>query len=128
MRSNKKIMRRIPAAIAVSALLLLAGRAAMASNTVGSSVSGFGTGTVSGATVQNVTYALSADGVTITGATLTLVGDLSGKVVAAGFNAAALTTCTVGAYIAGANTTSATCAGLSQNNAAATTLAVSVRQ
>lgn len=114
--------------MAVAAVALFAGRAALASNNVGSSSSGYGTGTVSGATVQEVSYNLSPDGGTITGATLTLSGDLTGKSVSAGFNSAALTSCAMGLYVASSNTTTATCTGLSQNNATAGTLAVAVHQ
>jgi hypothetical protein len=57
--------------LAVTALVPLIGRAALASNSVSATTGGYGTGT----TVQNVSYTFSADGATITGATLTLTGD-----------------------------------------------------
>jgi hypothetical protein len=113
---------------AVTVLVLLVGRAALASNSVGATVGGYGTGTVSGATVQNVSYTFSSDGTTISGATLTLAGDLTGKVVSAGFNSTALTTCVTGTYVSGANTTPATCSGYAQSTSTAGTLAVAVRQ
>jgi len=128
MRSKKSTRQRIIIASAATFLLLMAGRAAMASNSVGASTGGYGTGTVSGATVQNVSYSLSPDGTTITGASLTLAGDLTGKTISVGFNSAALINCAVGPYLASANTTSAICAGLAQNNATAGTLAVAVHQ
>lgn len=129
MKSRKaRVLARILPVVATAILVLLIGRAALASNSVGSTVGGYGSGTVSGATVQNVSYTFTADGQTITGATLTLTGDLTGKVVSAGFNSAALTTCTTGAYTANGNSTQATCAGFAQNTAAAGTLAVAVRQ
>ena len=129
MRSrNARVLRRVLPIAAVTVLVLLVGRAALASNSVGATVGGYGTGTVSGATVQNVSFTFSADGATITGAALTLTGDLTGKVVSAGFNSAALTTCVTGTYASGPNTTPATCGGFAQNTATAGTLAISVRQ
>jgi hypothetical protein len=129
MRSTRRTTkRRMFAVFAVALLTLLVGRAAMASNSVTTSSTGYGTGTVSGATVQSVSYTLSADGTTITGARLALVGDLTGRAIAVGFNAASLTTCVNGAYVPAANLTTVTCTGLSQNNNAALTLAVSVNQ
>ncbi|OLF08587.1 hypothetical protein [Actinophytocola xanthii] len=129
MKSRKAVaVRRVLPVLAVAVLVLLIGRAALASNSVGTTVGGYGTGTVSGATVQNVSYTFSADGTTITGASLSLTGDLTGKVVAAGFNSAALSTCVTGTYTAATNITTASCSGFAQNTAAAGTLAVAVRQ
>jgi len=129
MTSKKaRFVRRVLPVLAVTALVLLIGRAALASNSVSASTGGYGTGAVSGATVQNVSYTFSSDGTTITGATLTLTGDLTGKVVSAGFNSTALTTCVTGTYASGANNTPVTCSGFAQNTATAGTLAVAVRQ
>jgi len=129
MTSRKaRIVRRVLPVLAVTALVLIVGRAALASNSVGASTGGYGTGTVSGATVQNVSYTFSADGTTITAATLTLTGDLTGKVVSAGFNTSALTTCVTGTYASGANNTPVTCSGFAQNTASAGTIAVAVHQ
>src|SRR5689334_11464430 len=101
--------RRVPALIGAAALVLIIGKAAMASNTVPGTGSGYGSGAVSGATVQNVSYTVSADGTTITGASLTVVGDLTGKIASIGFNSGALSNCVVGAYTAASNTTAVTC-------------------
>jgi hypothetical protein len=129
MTSRKaRFVRRVLPVLAVTALVLLIGRAALASNSVSASTGGYGTGTVSGATVQNVSFTFSADGATITGATLTLAGDLTGKVVSAGFNSNALTTCVTGAYASGTDTTPATCSGFAQATASAGTISVAVRQ
>ena len=129
MTSRKaRFVRRVLPVLAVTALVLLIGRAALASNSVSASTGGYGTGTVSGATVQNVSFTFSADGTTITGATLTLTGNQTGKIVSAGFNTSALTTCLTGSYATGANTTTATCTGFAQNTATAGTIAVAVRQ
>ncbi len=129
MRLNTKLCKRwLPAGLLAGGLVVVAGQAALASNTIPGSVSGYGNAAVSGATAQSVSYTLSADGTTITGASIVLAGDMTGKTVAAGFNTAALSTCTLGTYNATAATTTATCSGLAQSNAAATTLAVAVHQ
>jgi len=128
MRWTTSGRRRIPAVIGTAALVLIIGRAAMASNTVPSTGSGYGAGSVSGATVQNVSYTVSPDGTTITAATLTVLGDLTGKSVSVGFNGGNVSSCVVGSYSISGNSTSATCSGLSQSNASALTLAVSVHQ
>jgi hypothetical protein len=114
--------------LVATGLVLLAGKAAMASNTVPSSVDGYGTATISGATATSISYGTSADGATISSVTVVFVGDLTGKAVSAGFNSSALSVCTLGTFNAGANTTTAVCAGLAQNTATAATLAVAVHQ
>ncbi len=120
-------MAKVAAGLGTVMLVSVLSQASTASNTISSSTAGYGSGAISGATANSVTYTLSADGATITGATVVFANDLTGKTVSAGFNAAALSTCTLGAYNSGANTTTATCSGLSQSTAAATTLAVAVR-
>ena len=124
--TRKTMRRRVPAVLGAALLVLIAGRAAMASNTVPSTVSGYGAGAVTGADVRDVTYSLSADGTTIIAASLALVGNVAGDIVAVGFNAGAVSPCSVGGYDPGSNTTSAVCSGLAQNNAAVSTLAVVV--
>jgi hypothetical protein len=115
-------------AVSLSAGMLVAaiGYAAAASNTINSSTAGYGSGAISGATANDVSYTLSADGSTITAATVVFTSDMTGKTVSAGFDAAALSACTLGAYNSGANTTTATCSGLSRSTSAASTLAVAV--
>jgi hypothetical protein len=108
-------------------LVAVLSQASTASNTISSGTAGYGNGAISGATANSVSYTLSADGSTITTATVVFAGDLTGKSVSAGFNASALSACSLGTFNSSANTTTATCSGLSQNTAAATTLAVAVR-
>ena len=120
-------MAKIAAGLGAAMLAVVVTQASTASNTISSSTAGYGSGAISGATANSVSYTLSADGATITGATVVFAGDLTGKTVSAGFNTAALSSCTLGAYNSGANTTTATCSGLSQSTAAATTLALAVR-
>ena len=118
-------MAKAAAGLGTAMLLVVVAQASTASNTISSSTAGYGTGAVSGATANSVSYTLSADGSTIIAATVVFAGDLTGKAVSAGFNANNLSSCTLGAYSGG--TTTATCSGLSQSTATATTLAVAVR-
>ena len=118
-------MAKAAAGLGTAMLLAVVAQASTASNTISSSTAGYGTGAVSGATANSVSYTLSADGSTIIAATVVFAGDLTGKAVSAGFNASNLSSCTLGAYSGG--TTTATCSGLSQSTATATTLAVAVR-
>ena len=91
-----------------------------ASNTMpSSSIAGFGTVAVSGATVSSIAYTLNTLGTTITGAVVTFSADQTGKTVTIGFNGAAQSSCTV-------TTTTASCASLSQTVATATSVEVSV--
>jgi hypothetical protein len=119
-------LAKLAAGLGAGALVAVMAQAATASNTITSSSAGYGSGAISGATANNISYSLSADGSTISTATVVFAGDLTGKTVNAGFNAAALSSCTLGAYNSGANTTTATCSGLSQGTSAAGTLAVAV--
>ncbi len=119
-------MTKIAAGLGAAMLAVVVTQASTASNTISSSTAGYGSGAISGATANSVAYTLSADGSTITGATVVFAGDLTGKTVSAGFNATALSSCTLAAYNSGANTTTATCSGLSQSTSAASTLAVAV--
>ena len=119
-------LAKIAAGLGAGMLVAVIGYASTASNTITSSTAGYGSGAISGATANNISYTLSADGSTITAAVVVFAGDLTGKTVSAGFNAAALSACTLGAYNSGASTTTATCSGLSQSTSAASTLAVAV--
>lgn len=111
-------------AIAVVAALAAGGAAFTASNTIPASVAGYGSSTISGATATALHYTLSADGTTITDASLTFTGDQTGRTVKAGFGTDDLTTCTVGAFAAG-NTT-VTCTGFTQDTASSSTFNVAV--
>jgi hypothetical protein len=119
-------LAKIAAGLAAGMLVAAMAHALTASNTITSSTAGYGTGAISGATANNISYTLSADGSTITDAAVVFAGDLTGKTVSAGFDAAALSACTLGAYNSGASTTTATCSGLAQSTSAAGTLAVAV--
>lgn len=85
------------AGVAVTALALSSGGALTASNTLdGDNVAGYGSSTVTGATVEAIEHTLSSDGTTITSTQLTFTTDLgSGHQVKAGFGAASLQSCTV---------------------------------
>ncbi|SNR64820.1 hypothetical protein [Blastococcus mobilis] len=121
-------MRKITVAgvLAVGAIALAAGSASTASNTVPSSVAGYGTSTVSGATAESLEYTLSADGTTITDAALVFTGNLTGQTVEAGFGSNALTACSVGTYDSVNNETPVTCAGFSQATSTSSTFNVAV--
>jgi hypothetical protein len=129
MRHKRYLRRRyyLPV-LGVLALGLLAGRAAMASNTVPTSTSGYGAATVTGATATNISYVMSPDGTTITSVSLTFAGDLTGRVVGAGFDGASLSPCTVGSYNWSTNSTPASCLNLAQSVTNAVSLAVAVHQ
>jgi hypothetical protein len=127
-----RITPRVYAGLAAGAIFALIGQAATASSSVQSSTAGYGVGTISGATATGVSYTLSADGSTVTAATVVFAGDLRGKTITAGFNPAAgtaLGSCSLGtgAYDSTANTTTATCSGLSQSTTSAASLAIAVR-
>lgn len=113
--------------VALGALTVTVGSASTSSNTVPNTTAGYGSSTVSGATVTSIDYNLSADGTQITSADLVLVGDLTGKTIAANFNGAALVTCTFGGYTPGApGSSAATCSGFTQSTATATSFNVAV--
>jgi hypothetical protein len=116
--------RTLGALAAAGVLAVAIGSASTASNTVAASTAGYGTSTISGANATSLTYTLSADGTTITGADLVFTGDLTGKVVKAGFGTADLTTCTVGTYAS--PNTPVTCAGFTQLTSAASVFNVAV--
>jgi hypothetical protein len=120
-------MAKVAAGLGTALLVAVMAQASTASNTISSSTAGYGSGAITGASANSVSYTLSPDGTTITAATVVFAGDQTGKTVTAGFNAAALSACSLGAFNSGADTTTATCSGLSQSSAAATTLAVAVR-
>ena len=107
------------AALVAAGVALTTG--ATASNTVPNSVAGFGTSTVSGATVSNIVYTVNGTGTTVTQVVLTFSADQSGKTVLLGFNGGTQTTCTV-------STTTGTCSSLSQSVASLTSLEVTVHQ
>jgi hypothetical protein len=119
-------MAKVAAGLGAAVVLTVAAQASTANNTISSSTAGYGSAAISGATANSVSHTLSPDGATMTAATVVFAGDLTGRTVSAGFNAAALSACVLSAYDSGTNTTTATCSGLSQSTATAATLAVAV--
>jgi hypothetical protein len=97
--------RTVLAVAAIAGIAAAGGSAFTDSNTVPDSVAGYGTSTVSGATVSTVVHTLSGDGSKITGTTITFsTAQSATAVVKAGFGSSDLEACTLG----GGNTT-ATC-------------------
>lgn len=84
-------------AFAAAGLVAAGGSAFTAGNTVsGDNVAGYGSSTVTGATVEAVEHTLSADGSTIVSTALTFTTDLNaGHQVKAQFGTATLQSCTV---------------------------------
>jgi hypothetical protein len=124
--SHARKTKRVIGAIAVIAAIAAGGAAFTASNTVPDTVAGYGTSNISGATVTAMHYTLNADGTEITDASLTFDGDQTGNVVKAGFGTDALTTCTVGSYDSGTDSTPASCSGYTQSTATSATFNVAV--
>lgn len=93
MRKSTKLLVAVAAAGAIAG----AGSAFTASNTLsGDDVAGYGTSTVTGATVEAMEHTLSSDGTTITSTSLTFTTDLGAShQVKAGFGTADLQSCTV---------------------------------
>jgi hypothetical protein len=122
-------MKRKPLSVLVALVVvgaLAAGGAAFtASNTIPDTTMGFGTSNITGATATSLTYTRSADGSTITAATLVFTGNLSTNTVQAGFNTNALEDCAAGSFAAG-NTTVVCTFATPEPTAGATTLNVAV--
>jgi uncharacterized protein YdeI (BOF family) len=126
MRRNTK---KIVVAIAAIAALAAGGAAFTASNTVPNTTAGYGTSTVTGATVKSIHYTLNGTKTTITDADLVFDGDLTSPVlqnVEAGFEGDNLTACTVGAYDNVGDETPVTCTGYTQSTAASSAFHVAV--
>jgi hypothetical protein len=117
---------RFLGALAVAGIVVAGGTAFTASNTVPASVAGYGTSTISGATATALSYTLSADGTTITGAALTFTGDQTLRTVQAGFGTDALTDCTVGTYDSVGDATPVTCTDFTQATAESASFNVAV--
>ena len=102
--------KRMLVAVAVAGLVAAGGGSAFTNtNTVATSIAGYGTNTISGATATSVVYALSADSTQITGATIVFTGDVSARLIKAGFGAAgANQECTSKTYD-GATSTNVVC-------------------
>jgi hypothetical protein len=117
--------RTILVGLVVVGALAAGGAAFTAANTIPDTTMGFGTSHITGATATSLTYTRSADGSTITAATLVFTGDISANTVEAGFNANALETCAAGTFAAG-NTTVVCTMGTPEPTAGATTFNVAV--
>jgi hypothetical protein len=117
--------RTILLGLVVVGALAAGGAAFTAGNTIPDTTMGFGTSHITGATATSLTYTRSADGSTITAATLVFTGDISTKTVEAGFNANALETCAAGTFAAG-DTTVVCTMGTPEPTAGATTFNVAV--
>ena len=111
--------KRIIAAVVLIGALAAGGAAFTAANTIPDSVAGYGTSHITGATAKTLSYSLSGDGTTITGATLLFTQDLTQNptdptatpyTVKAGFGTDVLQSCHVGTYSSTAPTgTTVTC-------------------
>lgn len=88
---------QILGAIAVGTLVAASGSAFTASNTLsGDNVVGYGTSTVTGATVEAIEHTLNATGTAIASTALTFTTDLgAGHQVKSGFGSTALESCVV---------------------------------
>lgn len=93
MRKHKT--SRIIAGIAVIGAVAAGGAVFTATSSVPNTVAGYATSTISGANANSLDYTLSADGDTITLATMVFAEDLTGNTVTAGFGTDPLTACTV---------------------------------
>ena len=91
MRNTTKVV----AALGAAGLVIAGGTAFTASNTVANSVAGYGTSTVTGATVSAVNHTLNGDGTLILSTLLTFSSTQELNTVKAGFGTDALTACTV---------------------------------
>jgi hypothetical protein len=129
----KRKTKKIILAVAVIGAVAAGGAAFTAANTVPDTIAGYGTSTISGATVDSIQYTTNGDGTQITDAALTLPGDLTAtatepaKTVRAGFGTDALATCTLVDYnVTKALATTYTCTGFTQDTAASATFNVVV--
>ncbi|GAC1441293.1 MAG: hypothetical protein NVSMB55_08630 [Mycobacteriales bacterium] len=116
-------MKRV--AIAAGAITLAAmGLAATASNTLPASTAGYTSVTVTGATMRNVSYTVTAN--VITGFTMQLAGSQVLRTASASFNGAPPLACVMGVYDATANQTPLTCTGFNQRADSSWQLTVTV--
>ncbi|HET7386953.1 MAG TPA: hypothetical protein VFJ19_09860 [Nocardioidaceae bacterium] len=119
MRTPKKFF----AALTIASVAAAGGAAFTASNTVPSSVAGYGTASVTGATATSVVHTLSADGTTIDSTLITFDASQTGNTVKAGFGSTPLEDCTVDST----DGTTATCTyAVGYDTATATSFKVAV--
>ena len=98
----------VAGAILVTAVVA-GGSAYTASNTVPNATVGYGTNTVSGATVDSIGYNTNAAGDNVDSVSLVLAGDTTGSAVSIGFNGGSTTSCGTGTFDSVGNKTSYTC-------------------
>ncbi len=104
MRKNIQLL----GAVAVAGLVAATGSAFTASSGVVTSVAGYGTNTVTGATTTAIAHTLSSTGSTITSTLITFSASQTGRTVKAGFGTTALQDCVVDTATTATGTT-ATC-------------------
>lgn len=94
---------RLALAAATVAALAAGGSAFTASNSgqAATQVVGYGSTTISGATVNSMTYNLNPAGDNVNSVTLVLAGDTTGSAVSIGFNGGAATSCGTGSFATG---------------------------
>jgi hypothetical protein len=93
MRKSSKLI----GALAIAGIAAAGGTAFTASNTMPTpKVVGYGSTTVSGASVNSIAYVLNTAGDNVDGVTLVLNGDTTGSVVSIGFNGDPITSCGTG--------------------------------
>jgi hypothetical protein len=98
MRKSSKLI----GAIGIAGVVAAGGAAFTNSNTqAASQVVGYGSTTISGATVNSMAYNLNAPGDNVNSVTLVLAGDTTGSAVSIGFNGGATTSCGTGTFAAG---------------------------
>jgi hypothetical protein len=96
---------RIFGALMIAGIAAAGGAAFTNSNTqAATQVVGYGSTTISGATVSSMVYNLNAAGDNVNTMTLVLAGDTTGSAVSIGFNGNATTSCGTGAFAAAATT------------------------
>lgn len=101
--------RKFFAGAVLVAAVVVGGSAFTASNTVPDATVGFGTNTVSGATVKSIRYNTNVIGDNVDSVSLVLDGDTTASAVSLGFNGAGATPCGTGTHDEAADTTSYTC-------------------
>jgi hypothetical protein len=95
MRKSSKLI----GALAIAGIAAAGGTAFTASNTqAATQVVGYGSTTISGATVNSMTYNLNAAGDNVNTVTLVLAGNTTASAVSIGFDGGALTSCGTGAF------------------------------
>jgi hypothetical protein len=102
---------KVVGALGIAAVVAAGGAAFTNSNTqAASQVVGYGSTTISGATVNSMAYNLNNPGDNVDSITLVLSGDTTGSAVAIGFNGGTTTSCGTGTFAAGSpGTTTYTC-------------------